>query len=106
MKNKYELTLLLKTSASVKDREKLTGEIKKYIKDGKLVKDQDLGKRFLAYSIAKEKEANYSLLVLEMQGSDVSSLSKALKMNNIILRHLFVKVIEKKKKDKKSSKKE
>jgi small subunit ribosomal protein S6 len=106
MKNVYELTLLLKTGASGKDVDGVIEDIKKQIKeDGKIIKDDDLGKRMLAYRIAKEKEANFRLLTLEMQGALLSVLSTKLGMNDSVLRHMFVRA-EKVKKAKKTKKKE
>ena len=95
MKNKYELTILLKTSASSKDVEKLISDIKEIIKkEGKILKEEDMGKRRLAYSIRKENEANFRLITLETMGADLALLSSKIRMEEAVLRHLFIRIDE------------
>jgi small subunit ribosomal protein S6 len=90
MKNKYELVLLTKIGADTKDIDKLLEEIKISIKDGgKILKDEDLGKRKLAYPIVKEFEANYRVFLLEADGASIKPLAAKLKMSQVVVRHLL-----------------
>ena len=91
MKNTYELMLILKTSVEEKERERLIEFIKKTISIGKITDTKDWGKRILAYPIKKEKEGNYLLLTLELEGKEDVKLTEVLRSSETVLRYLLVR---------------
>lgn len=104
MLNSYELVLILKTSVSEEGRKKIIEEIKKLLPTSeKKFEVKDFGKRQLSYPIKKEKEGNYYLLTLNMEGKEAASLNSKLKLNEGVLRYLLVRV-EPAKKEKKAKK--
>jgi small subunit ribosomal protein S6 len=106
MQNRYELMLIVRFQAPEVEENKFKEFIGKFIPDKKkIVSLKNLGKKLLAYPIKKEKEGFYWLATLALDGKEVYTLSSKLKLENSILRFLFVKVSskteEKKDKDKK-----
>lgn len=92
MKNQYELMVILKSSASAEDEKKFIEQVGKHIKDkGKMVTSTSLGKKPLAYLIQKEQTGNFILIKLELVGKEVGELSEKLKLEQVVLRHLFIK---------------
>lgn len=92
MPTTYELMLLLRTSVSEEKRKKIFEEVKKSVSaSGKIIDTKDLGKRLLAYSIKKEKEANFWLLTLEIEGKEAQKLTGILKLKEEVLRALIVR---------------
>lgn len=89
----YELTLVLKPDLADKAREDLLEKIKKLVEDaGGKVESQDLwGKKTLAYPIKKEKEGIYVYLILSLPAKETFPIEKKVKMDEGVLRHLFVR---------------
>ncbi len=60
---------------------------------GKVVKVEKWGKRRLAYPIARQEEGIYVLMVVECPTGLVKELERRYRMNDRILRHLTVRVV-------------
>ncbi len=88
MMNKYDLTVLVKKAEGVE------AKIEKLVKalEGKLGKFTEMGKKQLAYPIAKTREATFLNWVVEMPGEGVVQLEKKLTIDKDILRHLCLRV--------------
>lgn len=89
----YELTLVLKSDLADSAREKFLAKVKKLIEDlaGK-IQSQDLwGKKVLAYPLKREKEGVYAYFILSLPEGGVASLEKKIKIEESVLRHLFVR---------------
>jgi small subunit ribosomal protein S6 len=92
MQNQYELMLILKPQAAEEDEKKVTKRITEFLKDkGKIITSASLGKKQLAFPIKKENSGVYLLLNVELEGKEVVGLSDKLKLEQAILRHLFIK---------------
>jgi small subunit ribosomal protein S6 len=82
---KYDLTVLVKN-------DKIVAKIEALVKalDGKLGRMTDMGKKQLAYPIAKQTEAQFISWVLELPATAVVQLEKKLVNDKEVLRHLLV----------------
>lgn len=86
----YELILITKTSLTEALRKKLVDGIKVLLKDLKVVKENEIGQKTLAYKINRETSGFYSDFALE--GENVpADFEKKLLENDNILRHLLLR---------------
>lgn len=93
MKTRYELTVVFSPELSSQELTKAVKKLKTLIEkhEGKLVKDDDWGVRDFCYAIKKHSKGAYRFFVVEIPGSAIIVLDKELKLNEEILRYLFVK---------------
>src|ERR1039457_2560691 len=61
----YELILVLNSSLSGDQRKKVLDSIKSWLKEIKIVKEEDLGQKALAYAVKKEKIGFYCSLLFQ-----------------------------------------
>ncbi len=86
----YELILVTKTSLSETLRKKLITGVKSFLKDLKIVKENEIGQKALAYNIKKETTGFYWDFALE--GETIpADFEKKLLENDNILRHLLLR---------------
>ena len=86
----YELILVTKASLTDALRKKLIIGVKALLKDLKIVKENEIGQKALAYKIKKETNGFYWDLALEGENVPVDFEKKLLENDNI-LRHLFLR---------------
>jgi len=87
----YELVLVLKTSLTETNRNKLLETIKALLKDAKIVKEDSLGQKPLSYSIKKEVAGYYIDISFELKEDLPKDFEKKLSVNENILRHLLLR---------------
>ena len=92
--NKFEAVLLLSPEITSKSRSDLNDIFKNNIKDnsGKIVDNEDWGLRDLSYKIKTFKKAFYKFFQIEIDGNKIELIKNNLSQNDLIIRHLFVKV--------------
>lgn len=100
--NTYELTILIPDPTSSKDSEGARGDgvakIVKAVADfvkkakGEVNKQESWGAKHLAYPIRKLATADYEYFVLKLEPAQQVALDKVLKMDESILRYMFVRV--------------
>src|SRR6185295_4368330 len=74
---------------------------------GTVVRMDDGGKRNLAYPIKKKTEGYYILFEIEGSGQEIAELERRMRVNDMIIRYMTVRVDEDRKKaDKMRSKRE
>lgn len=101
MTNLYELTLLVKKETDEAESKKLLDKISKWVVEkGKIVESKFQGKKNLVYPIKKELSANFWLMTCDMEGSNVKEMVEKFKLEERILRYLFVRIDRKPKKPK------
>lgn len=86
----YELMIIAKIDSA----EEIFGKVEKFLKDIKAesLKAERLGKKLLAYPIAKQTEAEYFLYNFEADSQALKSLSDKIRLEQeAILRHLLIK---------------
>jgi small subunit ribosomal protein S6 len=65
---------------------------------GKIVRMDDGGKRTLAYPIKKKTEGFYTLFEVEGSGQEIAELERRMRVNDMIIRYITVRVDEDRKK--------
>jgi small subunit ribosomal protein S6 len=61
---------------------------------GKVVKMEDMGRRPLAYPIEKKTEGHYVLFEIEGTGSEIAELERRMRVNDMIIRYITIRVDE------------
>ncbi|MCE7936453.1 30S ribosomal protein S6 [Candidatus Saccharibacteria bacterium CPR2] len=104
----YELVVLIHPDLEI-DLEKPLNKIKKIITDnkGKIIKEDNWGKRKLAYPIKKEEFAIYVYYDIQLPGDAVEKVSSTFNITDEVLRYLITLPVPKQheedsEKDKKS----
>jgi small subunit ribosomal protein S6 len=96
MKRKYELVYVVSPDATedqVTDLHKQVEEIVQRM-GGTLEKTENWGRRRLAYEIGRHKEGTYVLELIEGNGDLMKEIDRRLKVSDLIIRHLVVRVDE------------
>ena len=89
MKKIYELTVLLPESAGEKLAKEVVNQALEKV-TGRLVDFNFWGKKELAYPIKKQGQAAYAFAQVEVEADKIDSLSKRLRQDERIWRHLVV----------------
>lgn len=91
--NNYLLTLVLKPELSEKERVSVLDDMKKKATgaDGKITKEDLWGVRELAYPIKKQTKGFYAHFEVETDPKVAKSLDNSLKVEEDIIRYLFVR---------------
>lgn len=84
---KYELTILLTNKEDAKTVKDLILSEK-----GKIEKEEDWGKKALAYPIKKNQSAYFLLWSIAIEDDRVNEVKKKLNFNEKLLRYLLLKV--------------
>jgi len=92
--NNYELVAIYSPEASQTETDESITVINTYVSsnDGIVSEHDEWGMKRLAYPIKKFTEGNYSLIKFSILSDKINELNRMLQMNEIILRHLIVKV--------------
>ena len=61
---------------------------------GTVVKMEDIGRREMAYPINKKNEGHYVLFEIEGTGQEIAELERRMRVNDMIVRYLTVRVDE------------
>lgn len=83
--------MVLKSSLSEVERKKFFETLKLWLKDLKIVKENEWGEKTLSYSIKKETSGLYIELVLEGDSKIDFDFEKKLKTADGVLRHVLLK---------------
>lgn len=91
--NTYELTLLI-PDGDEKNKERVLKVVTDFAKKhkGEINKQESWGAKHLAYPIKKLAIADYEHFVLTLPPADQPTLDKMLRMDESILRYMFVRV--------------
>lgn len=92
MTQHYELILLVSPQVADSDLGGVLEKIKKLLADGgaSITKEEPLGRRRLAYPIAKQRQGVYHLIQLDAPTAAIADFDRALRLTNEVLRHLIV----------------
>ena len=96
MNRKYELVYVVSpdaTDAQVGDLHAQVEQIAQRL-GGKIDKTDNWGRRKLAYEIGRHKEGTYVLEVINGDGELMKEIDRRLKVTDLIIRHLVVRVDE------------
>lgn len=105
----YEVMYIINPETEVERIGKLNEAVHKLIEKegGTVVRMDDIGMRNLAYTIEKKREGYYVLFEIEGSGQEIHELERRMRVNDMIMRYMTVRVDEDRKKaDKIRSKRE
>src|SRR5438270_5383817 len=90
----YDLTLMLATEAGDDQRAKIIADVEAAITKagGSIERNDDWGRRPMAYQIRHQPEAEYHLLQFRAPGSLIEELSHTLRITDGVLRFRVIKV--------------
>ena len=105
----YEVMYIADPETAVETIGKLNEAVEKLVQTegGNVVRTDDLGRRRLAYPINKKTEGYYVLFEIEGSGQEIAELERRMRVNEMIMRYMTVRVDEDRKAaDKKRAKRE
>ena len=89
----YEIALIINPDLS-KDIDKFFASFEKLLSDNNfsISRLEDVGRRKLAYSIDDHNKGHYLFYFVEGTPENVSEIENKIKFNDMIIRHLFIKI--------------
>jgi small subunit ribosomal protein S6 len=93
---KYEIMFVVRPDVADEDVTKLAAQMEGVVTGagGKVEKVEKLGRRRLAYRIARQREGFYVLFVVEGTGDTVREFERRLKVMDTVIKYLTVRVDE------------
>jgi small subunit ribosomal protein S6 len=92
----YELMYIVASSISDDEIPTVTDGVLKFITDlkGTIIKEEQLGKKKLAYPIDKTRNGFYAVVNFELESSQVSELDTKVRNHEGIIRHIIINMEE------------
>ncbi len=99
MERKYEVMFILRPDIVAEEADKLIAGFEATINkgNGKLVSNEKLGNRKLAYTVRKFNEGNYNLMTVEASGDLVAELERRLRVTEPVIKFITVRMDEEEK---------
>lgn len=96
----YEVMYIVDPDTEVEKIGKLNDAVGKLIEKegGEVVRMDDIGMKNLAYPIQKKKEGHYVLFEVNGSGQEIAELERRMRVNDMIMRYITVRVDEDRKK--------
>jgi small subunit ribosomal protein S6 len=93
---KYEIIFVVKPDTNEEELEKLITQMQGVVtgSGGTIEKVEKMGRRRLAYRVARQREGLYILFVLEGNGDMVKEFERRLKVTDAVIKYLTVRVDE------------
>jgi len=92
----YEIIFIVRPDATEEDVEKLISQMEGVVTGtgGKLEKVEKMGRRRLAYRVAKQREGIYILFRLQGSGDTVKEFERRLKVIDTVIKYMTVRIDE------------
>ncbi len=92
----YEVMFIIDVSASDDEVTRLSDSLLQIITDqgGTVTKNENMGRRSLAYPINRKNEGIYVLYEVEGTGGEIAELERRMRVNDQIIRYITVRVDE------------
>ena len=92
----YEIIFIVRPDASEEDVEKLISQMEGVVTGtgAKLEKVEKMGRRRLAYRVAKQREGIYVLFRLQGSGDTVKEFERRLKVIDTVIKYMTVRIDE------------
>jgi small subunit ribosomal protein S6 len=92
----YEIIFIVRPDATEEDVEKLISQMEGVVTGtgGKLEKVEKMGRRRLAYRVAKQREGIYVLFRLQGSGDTVKEFERRLKVIDTVIKYMTVRIDE------------
>ena len=96
----YEVMYIVDPETPAERVEKLNEAVGKVIEKegGTVVRMDDMGRRQLAYPIEKKTEGHYVLFEIDGSGQEIAELERRMRVNDMIIRFITIRVDEDRKK--------
>src|ERR1044072_2731967 len=96
----YEVMYIIDPDTAADKIEKLNEAVGKLIEKegGTIVRRDDIGMMTLAYPIQKKTQGHYVLFEIEGSGQEIAELERRMRVNDMIMRYITVRVDEDRKK--------
>lgn|ERR1035437_3846738 len=96
----YEVMYIIDPDTEAEKIEKLNDAVGELIKKegGTVVRMDDFGMKNLAYTIQKKTQGHYVLFEIEGSGQEILELERRMRVNDMIMRYITVRVDEDRKK--------
>jgi small subunit ribosomal protein S6 len=96
----YEVMYIVDTDTADDKIEKLNEAVGKLIEKegGTIIRMDDIGRRRMAYPIKKKTDGYYVLFEIEGSGQEILELERRMRVNDMIVRYVTVRVDEDRKK--------
>ena len=96
----YEVMYIVDPETPAERIEKLNEAVGKVIEKegGTVVRMDDIGRKPLAYPIEKKTEGHYVLFEIDGSGQEILELERRMRVNDMILRYITIRVDEDRKK--------
>ena len=96
----YEVMYIIDPEVPADRVEKLNDAVGKVIEKegGTVVRMDDIGRKQLAYPIEKKTEGHYVLFEIDGSGQEIAELERRMRVNDMILRFITIRVDEDRKK--------
>jgi small subunit ribosomal protein S6 len=92
----YEVMFIVDTSATEEDITRLNETLQQIITDqgGTVTKQENMGRRHLAYPIGRRNEGHYVLFEVDGSGREIAELERRMRVNDQVIRYITVRVDE------------
>ena len=92
----YEVMYIVDPDTADDKIAKLTDAVGKLVKKegGTVVRVDDIGRKIMAYPIQKKTEGYYVLFEIDGSGQEIAELERRMRVNDMILRYITVRVDE------------
>ena len=99
-KRVYEVIFIVDPDTQEEEMTKLTTNLSTVVTDqgGVITRNEVLGRRQLAYRIGRKNEGVYVLFEVEGTGSEIAELERRMRVNDMIMRYITVRIDEDRKK--------
>ena len=91
---KYEVMFIVRPDLEEAEVAKTADMMKKILTDrkAKVLEEQKMGQKELAYEINKYKNGNYFLYTIEANSEAIDEFTRIARINEDVIRHLIIKV--------------
>lgn len=90
--NQYETIFIMNNQITKEEQKTVIERITNYIKEnGKIVKEDDIGARKLAYEIKKQKEGYYYLVEFKASTSVIDELQRIYRITDAVLKFMTIR---------------
>lgn len=92
----YEVMFIVDPKTSDEDITRLNENLQQVITDqgGTVTKNENMGRRPLAYPIGRANEGHYILLEVDGSGREIAELERRMRVNDQVIRYITVRVDE------------
>lgn len=92
----YEVMFIVDSKTSEEDITRLNENLLQVISDqgGSVTKQENMGRRQLAYPIGRQTEGHYVLFEIDGSGREIAELERRMRVNDQVIRYITVRVDE------------